>query len=181
MNPKVMSTSSKLIVDALRHNGTIPSEIPTHGKLQYLNEAPKDKQERMLRDYTRVIFIRHPYARLYSAWTNKYRDMPGTCKNVTNSRGEVVVRCNQFYNNWVALGRKMLANAGIEVPADSQAVLRAVTWHIFLDGVLDGAAHDKHWKNQVRPLCLRAHFDVGEPHCLCAVLKGAVFRRDFSD
>ena len=150
INPKVMSTSSKLIVDALKNDGVVPHHIPAHEALNYLAEASVEKQREVLANYTRVMFIRNPYARLYSAWTNKYRDMPDTCKEVV-VRGETRVRCNPFYRNWVNLGIKMLEHSSIDLPDNDQDILRAVKWHVFLKGVIDQAAQDKHWKNQVRP------------------------------
>lgn len=143
-----MSTSSKLIVDALRHEGRVRSSIPPHDQLLYLNEAPRDAQAHMLATYDRVVFIRNPYSRLYSAWTNKFRDMPDTC--TTRMEGGVpVLKCNIFYDNWVHIGSRVLRHAGLAVPEEGQEVLRAVTWPLFLNAVLAGVAKDRHWINQV--------------------------------
>lgn len=147
--PQVMSTSSKMIVDALRHNGVVRDRIPTHGELQYVNEAPAAHQAEMFATYERVVFVRNPYARLYSAWTNKYRDMPGTCKNVTGSKGDTRVKCNEFYNNWVSIGRRIYSHAGLVAPEDTQELLRGVTWPMFINAVVAGAARDRHWITQV--------------------------------
>ncbi len=60
---QVMSTSSKLITYALAHNGTIPTRIPKHEELVYLDERPKRIVEEVLSGIERVAFVRNPYAR----------------------------------------------------------------------------------------------------------------------
>ena len=150
INPKVMSTSSKLIASALAHDGVVPTRIPAHVELNYAFDAWKSAGQRRFKDYTRVMFIRNPYARLYSAWTNKFRDMPGTCKNVTISNGEVKLKCNQFFSQWVGMAETILKRAKLPVPDNDQAALTAITWPIFLQAVLNNVVYDKHWRNQVR-------------------------------
>jgi hypothetical protein len=144
VNPKVMSTSSKLIAWALDNNGTIRSRIPRREHLTYLGPVSEAANQQKMDEYQRVLFIRNPYARLYSAWTNKYRDMPSTCKEENGK-----MRCNPFYDRWVSLGLEMYKHAGMTPPEDSNDMLRGVTWEMFLEAVLSRAAVDRHWTNQV--------------------------------
>jgi hypothetical protein len=154
INPKVMSTSSKLVAYALDHNGTIPTSIPRREHLTYLGPWSDSANRKKLDEYKRVLFIRNPYARLYSAWTNKYRDMPSTCK-VVNGR----MKCNTFYDNWVRLGQRMYKHAGMTPPEDTNDLLSGVTWEMFLEAVLSRAAVDRHWTNQVQCCCDGAVLD----------------------
>ncbi len=91
----------------------------------------------------------HCLRRLYSCWKNKYVDMPGTCKPRTDDAGNTRVRCDPFFDNWVRLGRKMYAHAGMLAPESDNAMLQGVTWPMFLDAVLSRAVQDKHWWPQV--------------------------------
>jgi hypothetical protein len=149
INPKVMSTSSKLVAYALDHENEVPRTIPNKRELTYLGRL--DNPGEFVRNARRVLFIRNPYARLYSAWTNKYRDMPGTCK-----LRRAGLKCDPFYDLWVDIGRKILAHGGVPVPEAEQDVLKAVTWELFLNAVLDEVVGDKHWRTQVwlAALCL---------------------------
>lgn len=147
---QVMSTSSKLIVFALDHNGTIPSSIPPHSQLDYLNDLPsRDEKDARLAAYERVLFVRNPYARLYSAWKNKYVDMPGTCKNVSAPDGTFKRKCDPFFDNWIRLGYAIYKFHNMPAPAYDLDLLRGVTWRMFVDAVLAGAVTDKHWATQV--------------------------------
>lgn len=63
-----MSTSSKLITYALKHNGTIPTVIPAHRQLDYIQGLhDPDEVKRRMMNYERVMFIRNPYARYFIA------------------------------------------------------------------------------------------------------------------
>lgn len=152
VNPKVMSTSSKLMVDAIKRGGVVPTKIPPREDLDYTINAWKNAYKPQFADYTRVMFIRNPYARLYSAWTNKFRDMPDTCRNVTSAKkpGVVEYKCNMFYSLWVSAARKILTHEHEPIPANDQDILRAITWEKFLRAVVDQVIQDKHWRNQVR-------------------------------
>ena len=172
-NAKVMSTSSKLIVDALRNDGVVPSIVPHVHDLPYLAQLPDSEQDLRLDSYHRVVFIRNPYARLYSAWTNKFRDMPSTCRNLTE-RGRTRMVCDMYYRHWVEMSVAVLEALDLEVPDNAQDILREVTWPRFIQAVVTGDVYDTHWALQVRgvaaaPCVPRGHNLVCIVHLHAAV------------
>ena len=148
VNPKVMSTSLKLFVATLDRNGAVPPRPPQREDLTYLNDLSKDDADKAMKLYTRALFVRNPYTRLYSAWCNKFRDMPATCVDTPSGK-----HCDPHYRLWVSNADKILRHAGYrdaDIPYDTQERLAAVTWPMFVAAVLDGAVTDRHWRLQVR-------------------------------
>ena len=87
--------------------------------------------------------------RLYSAWKNKYVDMPSTCKPHTDSFGHTKIRCDPFFDKWVRIGMDIHKYYSLSIPNTPADVLRGVTWPMFRDSVLAHAVSDKHWAAQV--------------------------------
>lgn len=166
MNTKSMSSSTRLLLYALDHDA-IPDKTPSRSTLHVLKDAPLDKQAMILQNYTRASFVRHPYSRLVSAWANKFRDMPETCRYTTN--GNATVRhCDSAYDFWVVLARTLLRLANVHpTPTHHADILRNVTWPVFLRAIQYRGAYNNHWGIQVG---LRA---VHATRCCSAALLGS--------
>ena len=114
-----------------------------------------------MRNYNRVLFVRNPNARLYSARSNKFRDMPKTCYEDQYGR-----HCDPHYRNWRNLAEKLLVSQGGSretLSDDPQVLLASITWPMFLKGVLDGVIVDRHWIMQVCT-CECAQLRLGADH-----------------
>lgn len=151
VNYKVMSTSVLSIVHALDHDGEIlfePDVPKAYGNP--FNELSRSEQEARLADYTRVLIVRNPFARLYSAWSNKFPEKAANfCEHRLRASGEEYYYCDTSAVRWARIGQRFFKHAGVPVPETSREQLLGVTWRMFLNGVLDEAVFDMHWEPQV--------------------------------
>ena len=146
-NPKVMSTSSKFIIDALNNDGVVPKFAPNVGDSTIMGKLSMAERKRRLQGYEIAAFIRNPYARMYSVWTNKVRDSIGACPVTKDGKRH----CTDVYRNWVRNSKRILGKLAVPFNAtgDPDGVLRLMTWPRFLEGVLLHAVWDKHLEEQV--------------------------------
>jgi hypothetical protein len=122
----------------------------------------EDARREALSSFERVLVVRNPFTRLYSAWHNKFHDGVGRCKG-----GRDRVYCGY----WKPLALRLLRLSALApeqavegvgatwVPSDeealqmsSSAVLAMVTWPLFLRAVVfsnSEKAREGHWAPQV--------------------------------
>lgn len=88
-----------LVINGRWKNGssdplTIPgSLVHEPGIFLKFNELNKDEREMVMSDnYTRLIFVRHPFERLLSAYRNKLEDKTSTSKYFQERIGRLIVK-----------------------------------------------------------------------------------------
>lgn len=134
-NPKVMSTTVKPILETLSgHPGNVRADSSL---VKYLAGMPPEEVHNILDTYKRVVFLRHPFSRVYSAWKNKFVQNALVCRKSG---------CETGARMWVGKATEALTHAGMNVTGMSSVeLLEALTWDRFVSAVLHGHISDRHW------------------------------------
>ncbi len=107
-----------------------------------------ERQLELLRDesFERVVFVRNPYTRLFSAWRDKFQGTAEQCRT----------SCSMAYlKYWYTFARRILEYSGLSVEEiaalrkDKGSFFAAVTWPRFLKAVLARKVVDRHWRDQM--------------------------------
>ena len=114
-----------------------------------VSRFPKERRYQLLRDptYERILFVRNPYTRVFSAWVDKFQGTYEVCKSGVCDKGQ--------FRPWLQMSVKILEHNGVSADSisrlreDPAALLKAVTWPRFLRSVLAKKAADRHWREQV--------------------------------
>lgn len=138
LNPKAMSSTSKLIVSQI---DGVQLERARYFKA-YLETFPPQVQGHLIRDALRGTFVRHPLRRLRSAWSDKFLRMATTLEASGYSGCEACA-------TWVREARRTLTGlksyTGDPSKLHGVDALKELTWERFVEAIATGVLKGDHF------------------------------------